>query len=119
MLTEASVVNFKSTEELKRLKLKPLTLFTGINSSGRSNMVEAIAFLGQAASFLEAEPSAQACLMTVFMQGDFEHCPQQIGSFVISEKGRASVSVEMDIRPTMSLGDSARARSQCLVFSLI
>jgi len=48
MLIELAVKNFKSIEDL-RLKLKPLTIFTGPNSSGKSNILESIAILAQAA----------------------------------------------------------------------
>lgn len=44
MMTESSVADFQSTEELKGLKLKSLMLFTGINSSWRNTIMEAIAF---------------------------------------------------------------------------
>jgi len=53
MITEVSITNFKSIREIEGLKLKPLTLFTGINSSGKSNIMEAIAFFAQASRLQE------------------------------------------------------------------
>jgi hypothetical protein len=47
MLTKLAVKNFKSIEDTGVLELKPLTIFTGPNSSGKSNILESIAILGQ------------------------------------------------------------------------
>jgi hypothetical protein len=116
MMTEASAVNFQSTEELKRLKLKSRMLFTEINSSGRNNIVEAVAFFERAPPRIrEVQPSGQASLMTVFKQSDIEH-PQQNRKVYHFRKKEERVSVGMNIKPTMSLVDSAHVNSQCLVF---
>ncbi|MGB2727047.1 MAG: ATP-binding protein [Halobacteriota archaeon] len=46
MLSKVKIGNFKSIEELE-LKLAPLTIFVGPNSSGKSNVLENIAILAQ------------------------------------------------------------------------
>ena len=49
MITKLRIENFKSIgEDLPALDLKPLTIFAGPNSSGKSNILESIAILAQA-----------------------------------------------------------------------
>lgn len=48
MITKLRIENFKSIgEDLPTLDLKPLTIFAGPNSSGKSNILESIAILAQ------------------------------------------------------------------------
>lgn len=48
MITRLRIENFKSIgEDLPTLHLKPLTIFAGPNSSGKSNILESIAILAQ------------------------------------------------------------------------
>ena len=48
MITKLRIENFKSIgEDLPALDLKPLTIFAGPNSSGKSNILESIAILAQ------------------------------------------------------------------------
>jgi len=47
MLTHFHVRNFKSIEDSGELELRPLTIFTGQNASGKSNIMEALAVLAQ------------------------------------------------------------------------
>jgi AAA15 family ATPase/GTPase len=48
MLKNTSIYNFKSIQKIETLKLKPLTILTGVNSSGKSNILEALSFFAQA-----------------------------------------------------------------------
>ncbi|MCJ7423540.1 ATP-binding protein [Candidatus Bathyarchaeota archaeon] len=102
------MTNFKSIKELKGLKLKPLTLLTGINSSGKSNIMEAMAFFGQAARIQEVQPSTRPSLIQVLMHGDIKRYPQEIGSFVVYRKKNEPVSLEIHIKPTKSLLEDIR-----------
>ena len=48
MITKLRIKNYKSIgEDLPALQLKPLTIFAGKNSSGKSNILEIIAILAQ------------------------------------------------------------------------
>jgi len=49
MICSLRIQNFKSIKEIKKdgIEIRPLTIITGPNSSGKSNILEAIAFLSQ------------------------------------------------------------------------
>lgn len=47
MINELQVQNFKSIRNSGKLELKPLTILAGPNSSGKSNLLECIAFISQ------------------------------------------------------------------------
>jgi len=47
MLSSFAVRNFKSIEDSGKLQLKPLTIFVGPNSSGKSSILESLAVLAQ------------------------------------------------------------------------
>jgi len=102
MITEVSVSNFKSIEKIESLKLQPLTLLTGVNSSGKSNLMEAISFFAQAARFREAPDSrdATANLVNIYRYGDVKRYPRQIEKFVIHKKDKKKlVKLEVNIKP--------------------
>jgi AAA15 family ATPase/GTPase len=48
MLSKISIKNFKSISQMDNIALKPITIFTGYNSSGKSNILEAISFRARA-----------------------------------------------------------------------
>ena len=54
MLTGLRVQNFKAFEDTNRLDLKPLTLLAGINSAGKSSILQALLLLKQT---LESSPA--------------------------------------------------------------
>ena len=54
MLTDVQVQNFKVFEDTGRLHLKPITLLSGINSAGKSSIIQALLLLKQT---LDSAPS--------------------------------------------------------------
>jgi predicted ATPase len=56
MLTHFHVRNFKSIEDSGELELKPLTILTGRNASGKSSIMEALAILAQSVRLGEEGP---------------------------------------------------------------
>jgi predicted ATPase len=49
LITALGIKNFKSIKESGPITLKPLTIFTGPNASGKSNILKALAFVAQIA----------------------------------------------------------------------
>jgi predicted ATPase len=49
MISSASFRNFKSIKKIENLELKPLTIFTGSNASGKSTILEGIGLFAEAA----------------------------------------------------------------------
>ena len=82
MIEAISITNFKSIRQAQNLPLKPLTLFTGVNSSGKSSIMEAISSFGQASRWNDANPGSYVSPETVFMRGDVRNYPRQLGDFV-------------------------------------
>jgi predicted ATPase len=72
MISELHVQNFKSIKDSGRLKLKPLTILAGPNSSGKSNLLESIAFISQVAH-LRADVSRT--FQSLLQNGDFVAYP--------------------------------------------
>ena len=82
MITNVSFMNYKSLQHVKNLELKPLTLITGQNSSGKSNILEAISFFGQASRKLALNNMTQIDYETVFLQGDRKY-PKPIEDYIV------------------------------------
>ena len=105
MITEMSVSNFKSIEKIESLKLKPLTLLTGVNSSGKSNIIEAISFFAQAARLGETPDGGDAPvnLVNIYRYGDVKKYPRPIENFVIHKKNKSKLAeLEVNIKPEKS-----------------
>ena len=45
MITRLSLKNFKAFKELEDLKIKPITIFTGTNSCGKSSLLQSVLLL--------------------------------------------------------------------------
>ncbi|MCJ7423604.1 ATP-binding protein [Candidatus Bathyarchaeota archaeon] len=105
MITEVSITNFKSIEGIRGLKLKPLTLFTGVNSSGKSNILAAISFFAEASRVGEIVGTNQVQLSNVYTQSDVRKYPYQELEKFIAYKGRKKklVELEINIKPTSML----------------
>jgi hypothetical protein len=100
MIDAISITNFKSIREAEDVPLKPLTLFTGANSSGKSSIMETISSFGQASRWIDANPGASLSPQIVFMRGDVKNYPRELGDFVAYKKNpRALISLEIDFRP--------------------
>jgi predicted ATPase len=70
MIDELSIKNFKSFHELNNLKLKPITIFCGTNSCGKSTLLQSILSIKQT---IESQANNQAFLSN----GKYVH----LGSF--------------------------------------
>jgi len=98
MIAEVSIYNFKSIKEIKDLKLKPLTILTGVNSSGKSNIMEAISFFAQASRMraLGYSPTPNF----IFRSSDIKNYPSPIENFIVYKKDRRrKVALEIGLRP--------------------
>lgn len=105
MITQVSISNFKSIKEITGLKLKPLTLLTGVNSSGKSNIMEAISFFGQASRLQEIQGrDATVSPTLIFRSSELKNYPTNIENFIAYKKNpRALVNFEINVEPTESL----------------
>jgi AAA15 family ATPase/GTPase len=90
MITDITVRNFKSIKDISHMKLTPLTILTGVNSSGKSNIMEAISFFGQASRLGAPESGQSIDFRTVFRSGDIRY-PAPIENFVTYKKNAESV----------------------------
>ncbi len=97
MITSTSVSNFKSVMKIEDLKLAPLTLLTGVNSSGKSNVLEAISFFGQAARL--GGNIDNATLRNIYSAGDIKtYPPDQLRDFVVFKKDQNSnITLEINV----------------------
>lgn len=78
MITKFIVKNFKSIEKVK-LDLKPLTILTGRNATGKSNILEAIAIIGQTARL---PPEIIKSLQGSLSKGEYYQYPYPYTNFV-------------------------------------
>jgi predicted ATPase len=110
MITRISIGNFKSIKGIQGLKLKPLTLFTGVNSSGKSNIMEAISFFAQASRLQESQGTAYTNVDSVYSQGDIRRYPHQELEKFIAYKGskKSLVDLKIGMRPTGILAENIR-----------
>ncbi len=96
MLKNTSIYNFKSIQKIETLELKPLTILTGVNSSGKSNILEALSFFAQASRFREVFPDRRPTMEAVFVDSEMKRYPIEIGKFIVF-KGNANNSVTLEI----------------------
>lgn len=100
MITRISVRNFKSIKEIGRPTLKPLTIFTGVNASGKSSIMEAISFFAQASRLRETRKSDDINPVQIFTSGDLRRYPYKIENFIPYKKdSRAMVELGITIKP--------------------
>lgn len=95
MLSKLVIKNFKSIEECE-LELKPLTILTGHNASGKSNLMEAIALLAQAVR------SRSSTLDKAIARSDFFRYPS-ITSIIYKQNPFKTISFEIHIKPSENL----------------
>ena len=118
MITKFSISNFKSIMGIEDLELKPLTILTGVNSSGKSNIMEAISFFAQASRF-HRTGDQNPTVIAVLRYGDLKTYPRQIEEFIVYKKDRRrKVSLEInlnsdryltkDIEASLTQSDEAR-----------
>jgi predicted ATPase len=100
MLSNTSIRNFKSIQKIINLELKPLTILTGVNSSGKSNILEAISFFAQASRYRDHTPKIGA----IFTDGELKKYPYEIEKYV-PFKGEANslVTLKISVRMNESL----------------
>ena len=100
MITDVTILNFKSIRKIEDLKLKPLTLLTGKNSSGKSNIMEAISFFGQASRMIKYTHQGQSInAVTIFTQNDAKQYPRDIKDYIVYKKNPSNlVSFEINIK---------------------
>lgn len=96
-LESVRIENFKSIKEIKKLKLKPLTIFTGVNSSGKSNIMEAISFFGQVSRLMASK--GQIHHEAIFLQGDQKRYPRPIEEYIVHKKDtRNTLTIEINLK---------------------
>ncbi len=95
MLSKIVIKNFKSIEECE-LELKPLTILTGRNASGKSNIIEAIALLAQAVR------STPKTLKAVVSRRDFFYY-DSVNSIIFKQDPSKTLSFEIHIKPSDNL----------------
>lgn len=80
MLNSIGLENYKSFKNSTSLKIAPLTVLCGINSSGKSSLIKSILMLKQTASSRMQDPA-------VVLSGDYVDC----GTFadVVNDSGKA------------------------------
>jgi predicted ATPase len=105
MITQVSFENFKSIREIKDLRLKPLTLVTGPNSSGKSNILEGIAVFAEAARLRKISRGDNAGLSRIYTQGELRRYPwNQIQDFLSYKKRPENIiRIEINVEPNSSL----------------
>jgi len=97
MITSLLIKNFKSIEDSGNLELKPLTIFTGPNASGKSNILEALAVLAQTARL---PGNIQHSLDMSLTHGEFVKYPYRPVDYVAHKRETTrSISFELHIKP--------------------
>jgi predicted ATPase len=107
MITEVTFENFKSIRGIKNLKFKPLTLITGANSVGKSNILEGIELFAEAARLSKVADEPNVNLSRIFTRGDRKKYPwRQIPDFISFKKKPANmITVEINVTSENSLRD--------------
>jgi predicted ATPase len=101
MISKLVIKGFKSIEDSGELELKPLTIFVGPNSSGKSNLIEGIAILAQAAKL---RPDYTRSLETSLIHGEFFAYPSPPWDFVAHKRELERwISLEIQIKPDKNI----------------
>jgi hypothetical protein len=106
MITEWHVKNFKSILDQK-LTLAPLTIFCGVNSSGKSSFLQTIAMLAQSVRSGDPHFSLNGDLVNL---GNFDHiycrkskeldkkaCPEIMLNFTIATASGENIEVDLNL----------------------
>jgi len=103
MITEASFENFKSIKKMEKLNLKPLTIFTGFNASGKSTILEGIGLFAEAARHLASSPNDGTTLERILTDGNgiWKYPLGELQNFVVykreaKNKVRIETKIEFD-----------------------
>jgi len=101
MITRISIRNFKSIKGIERPILKPLTILTGVNASGKSSIMEAISFFAQAARLWGTFGGSESPTPTrIFTSGDLRTYPYQIENFIPYKKNpRVPIELRITLEP--------------------
>lgn len=101
MLESASISNFKSIRQTS-FELAPLTILTGYNSSGKSNILEALSFFGQAGRLYRGNRSDAYDFRRVFSEGDITY-PRNLAEYIAYNKdGSNEVGIEIGYSLTIA-----------------
>ena len=107
MLTGLQIKNFKSIEDSGLLQLKPLTIFTGPNASGKSNILESLAVLAQATRL---ERGVERSLAGSLTHGDLVRYPHPWTDYATHRKDPDRwISFEVHARPSDAATNEIRA----------
>jgi len=83
LILDFEVKNFKSIRDSRKIEFKPLTIFTGPNSSGKSNLLEALAILAQTTRL---SPGVNRTLKNSLHQGESFKYPANAIDFIAHKK---------------------------------
>jgi len=97
LFVEFSVRNYKSVQDSGMFSLKPLTILTGPNSSGKSNLLESFLVLPQMARF---DPNSRH-LYYVLQEGEFYRYPTEALDYIAYKQDKTRlISLKVTIEPT-------------------
>lgn len=116
MITEVTFENFKSIRAIDNLRIKPLTIITGSNGSGKSTILEGIACFAEAARLKRQgmTPDENVPFQRVFTQGGFWKYPQEhLSDFIVHKRDEDSF-VNLEIKMAI---DKMSRDNLCAVFS--
>ena len=84
MIETISVENFKSIRKISNLELKPLTIFTGENSTGKSNILESISLFFGATEIIRENRTPN--ITQLFNNGPFMKYPLPLENYIVYKK---------------------------------
>jgi len=105
MLTKWQVRNFKSIVDSGVIQLRPLTIFAGPNSAGKSNMQESLAIFAQTTRL---EPTVAPSLSGSVSYGEFFTYPQHNRFEFIAHKGDLSREISFEVNIDLKKHESSK-----------
>ncbi|NCB21177.1 MAG: hypothetical protein EOM88_04685, partial [Clostridia bacterium] len=108
MLTDISIKAYKSIEN-QQFKLAPLTLLTGVNSSGKSSVIQSILLL--MASYQHNNLSYLNELAAPFVNFDSSHCRWSKEDYInlqLKTANQEILTVEINSKKTMAAEDNPK-----------
>lgn len=116
MILKFGVQNFKSIKDSGAIEFKPLTIFTGPNSSGKSNILEAVAVLAQTARLpRDISPTLQQSLL----RGEFFRYPHPAVQFITYKKRLKPISFDIQLQLERSDKRYLETRSSSIRYSYV
>lgn len=99
MITDISIENFKSIQKISNLQLKPLTIFTGENSTGKSNILESISVYFGASELIRHGMTSS--VNYIFLNGPLIKYPAPLEDYIVYKKNPSNrvkfeISIELD-----------------------